>query len=341
MTDAEKIVETSMGFFRGKALCAAVRLGVADALEDGEMSLEELARVVEANPDALYRLLRALASVGFFQETAPGRFVLTPLGQPLRRNAPDSVWASVIFWADLLADSWTYLAESVRAGGKFGTDAERARQGVKSRWSLEPDARSIFHAVFAEPSPESMAPIVDAYDFSTSRVVADLGGAGGGLIAAILMTYPNVRGMLVDREEAVAKAKLRMVEAELSKRCELIVGDVLEAVPAGSDLYIMKNVLHGYDNDNALRILQNCRSVLNAEGRLLVVEAVLPTRVAEADTGLEGVFMADLNMMVVTGGRERSESEWTSLLSSAGLALRRIISVHGAAVCIIEAARAG
>jgi len=331
------LVDMAQGYFRGKVLCAAVRLGIADALGAGEKNLDDLAVAVAADPDALYRLLRTLASIGIVREVAPTRFALTPFGQPLRRDTPGTVWASIVFWADLIADSWTYLAECVKVGGKSGAAAVMEREGVKSRWAREPNAKAIFHAVFAEPNADSMAPVVAAYDFSGCRVVADLGGAGGGLLAAILTAYPTTRGILVDREGAIAEATHKLKAAGLSARCELSIGDLLEAVPRGADVYVMQHVLHGYDDENAQRILRNCRAAMSAESRLLVIEAVLPSRVDNADPAVEKILMGDLNMLTVTGGRERSEPEWTSLLSSARLTLRRLVSVPGATSRIVEA----
>ncbi len=332
------LVEMAQGYFRGKVLCAAVRLGVPDALGDDEKSLEELAAATACDADALYRLLRALACIGVVEETTSARFVLKEFGKPLRKDSPDSVWASIVFWADLLADSWTYLAECVRAGGKSSADEARERRGIPSRWSTEPDAVGIFHAVFAESAADHMAPVAATYDFSRHRVVADLGGAGGGLLAAILRANPETKGILIDREGAVAQATRRMETAGLSARCELIVGDLLEAIPPGAGAYVLQRVLHGYDDDNARRILQNCRAAMLPEGTLLIVEAVLPARVDHADPAVEKVVMADINMLAVTSGRERSEPEWASLLSSAGFELRRLISVPGMASWIVEAA---
>lgn len=331
------LVEMAQGYFRGKVLCAAVRLGIADALGDGEKNLDELAAATESNSDSLYRLLRALASIGVVEEVAPARFALTPFGQPLRRDAADTVWASMVFWADLLADSWTYLAECVRAGGKSGATAAREREGVSSRWSREPDAKAIFHAVFRESTADDMAPFAAAYDFSRYRVVADLGGAGGALLAAILTAYPQARGILVDRKEAVVDAAPRLEAAGLAARSQFLDGDLLEAVPRGADAYVLKNVLHGYDDADARRILLNCRAAIVSESRLLIIEVVLPASIAHADPEIEKVLMADLNMLAVTGGRERSETEWASLLSSARFELRRVISVPGMTSSIIEA----
>jgi len=336
-TNPVSLADMARGYFRGKLLCAAVRLGIADALGDVEKDVDEIALVTETNPAALSRLLRALASIGVVTEVASGRFLLTPFGQPLRRDVPNSVWASILFWADLLADSWTYLADCVRAGDKEGATLARERDGVKSRWSLEPNARTIFHTVFAEPTAENMVPFVSAHDFSRYRVVADLGGGGGGLLAAILTANLQVRGILVDRKEAVTAAAEKFKVDGLADRCEFLAEDLLEAVPQRLNAYVLQHVLHGYDDDNASRILKNCRVATGSDGRLLVIEAVLPTRVVSADLEFEKLLMGDINMLAVTGGRERSEAEWSSLLSSAGYQVSQISSVPGMTSSIIVA----
>jgi SAM-dependent methyltransferase len=328
----------AQGYFRGKALCAAVRLGIADALGEDEKGLDELAAATRCSRDGLLRLLRVLACIGVLKEPAPGRFALTPLGRPLRGDVPDSVRASIVFWADLLADFWTYLPDCVRAGGPAGAAAAMEREGVTSRWSREPDAQAIFHAVFAEPTADDMAAVAGAYDFSQCRAIADLGGAGGGLLSAILAVNPQARGILVDRQEALDRAAARLSAAGLAGRCDLQVVDLLETVPAGADAYILRHVLHGYDDGDARRILTNCRAAVTPAGRLLVVEAVLPQRIDGPDARLEQLLVSDLNMLVVTGGRERSEADWESLLASAGFELRRILPTPAPDSSIIEAA---
>jgi hypothetical protein len=327
----------AQGYFRGKVLCAAVRLGIPDALADGARSLDQLAAATGSHADSLYRLLRALASIGVVEEIAPGRFILMPLGEPLKKDSPKSVWASIVFWADLLADAWTYLPECVRVGDKSGAAAAMEREGVTSRWSREPQAVAIFHAVFAEPGADANAPFVAAYDFSRCRVVADLGGAGGGLLAAILGANSHVRGILVDRQEAVDRAAARLGAAGLAERCQLVAGDLLQSVPSGADVYVMRSVLHGFCDSDARRILDNCRAAMSPESALLVIEAVLPARIDSADRRVERMLMSDLNMLAVTGGRERNAAEWTSLLSSAHFEQRRLISVAGSTLSSIEA----
>jgi hypothetical protein len=337
----QALVDMAMGFVRGKVLCAAVRLGIADALGDGPMTLDALAAATKTNAGALRRLMRALASMGVVQEDAPDRFALTKLGEPLRRDAPDSVWASMIFWADLLADAWTYLPDCIRTGDRAGAEAARQKEGSISRWSREPDPKAIFHAVFAQASADDFASHVAAWDFSRCRVVADLGGGGGGLLAAVLEAQPSARGVLVERQGAIDGASKRFETSGLTARCDLVAGDLLESVPAGADVYLMRCVLHGYDDESSSRILGNVRCAMAPESRLLLIEVVLPNRVDRPDPELEKLIMSDLNMLAVTGGRERTENEWNALLASAGFELRRVLPVAGQAAKILVAACRG
>jgi len=334
----DALVDMAKAFLRGKALCAAVRLGIADALETGEKSLDELAAETASNSDSLNRLLRALACIGVVEEVAPGRFALTPFGDPLRRSAPNSVWASIVFWADQIADFWTYLPDCVQARGSAGAAGVMESLGIKSRWSMEPEAQAIFHKVFAEPTAADMASIVAAYDFSSCRVVADLGGAGGGLISAILTANPKTRGILVDRQEAVDRASASLEAAGLAERCRLVAGDLLQTVPGGADVYILKNVLHGYDDSSALRVLQHCHAAMQPGASLLVIETVVPDTVDSSNPRIEEMLMSDLNMLAVTGGRERCATDWTKLLARAGIELQRIVPIVDSSLCIIEAA---
>jgi SAM-dependent methyltransferase len=329
------LTEMAMGYSRSRALCAAARLGVADALGDEERSVDELAASCGAHRESLYRLLRALASLGVVAERAPGRFVLTEFGKPLRKDVANSEWAAVVFWADLLADNWSQLTECVRTGDTAMRLMER--EGVTSRWVKDPHARAIFGAVMGTAPAEDYMPIARAWDFSRYKVVADLGGGGGALIAAILEAYPKVSGMLVDRAEAIDAARKRFEAEPLARRCKLVTADLSIAVPAGADVYVLKHVLHGCDDERAIGILRNCRAAMPKGGRVLVVEFVLPDVVERADLELERRLMSDLNMMAVTGGKERSAAEWKPLLSSAGLECAGITAVPRDLVSIVEA----
>lgn len=335
--DRTNLIEISQGYFRSKLLLAAIQLGIADTLGNMEKNVEEIAEETQSNPDALYRLLRALASVGIVKETKTAHFILTEYAQPLRKDAHQSVEASIEFWADLLADSWNYLTDCVRTGDRSGADQAREREGVPSRWSQVSNSAEIFHNVFAEPSVEDMLPLAEKYDFSPYRVAADLGGAGGALLSAILVSNPTMQGILVDRKEAINQAAAKIEDAGLTDRCHLLAGDLIEDVPQGADIYILKNVIHGYDNDKAKQILQNCYAVMKAGGRLLILEVVLPELIDHECPVMETILMSDLNMLAVTGGRERKETEWKILLESSHFDLHRIIPVPGMMISIIEA----
>jgi trans-aconitate methyltransferase len=335
VTASTELLEMAMGFGPSCVLCAAARLGVADALGDAGRSASEVATACNADPSSMYRLLRAMAALGLLNETSPQHFRLTELGRPLRKDVPDSAWAAVVFWADLLANFWSQLGECVRTGKNGAHVMEQA--GIPSRWSQEPDAGSIFRAVMGTSPAEDYAPIADAWPFPASGVVADLGGGGGSLILAILERYPNVRGMLVDRDASIEAATARFQALSLADRCELIAADLSETVPPGADVYMLKHVLHGYTDDKAVALLRHCRDLVPPNGSLLVIEFVLPDVVSGPSPELVSRFMSDLNMLAVTSGRERSEREWRQLLEDAGFTLTRNVPVPEMDVSILEA----
>jgi hypothetical protein len=320
----EGLVEMAMSYSRSRVLCAAARLGVADALGDDARSIGFLAEKCQADANALYRLLRALASIGVTEETTPEHFRLTDFGRPLRKDVPQSVWAAVIFWADLLADSWSLLTDCVRTGKPA---AQVRDPKIPSRWSQDPEAHSIFIAVMGTAPAEDYAPIAEAWDFSRATVVADLGGGGGSLILAVLERNPQLRGMLVDLESSVDAAKTRFAEEDPSSRCKLIAADLTQSVPTGADVYMLKHVLHGRQDAEAVTILKNCQAVIPPDGSLLIIEFILPPLVSHVDSQLEGHLMSDLNMLAVTGGKERSEREWRTLLEAAGFILTGVYPV--------------
>jgi O-methyltransferase domain/Dimerisation domain len=333
VTPNTALLRMAMSYARSRMLCAAARLGVADALGDEVRSVDSLAVTCQADADALYRLLRALASIGITEETAPKHFRLTPFGRPLRKDVAQSAWPAVVFWADLLADEWSLLTDCIRTG----KPASQVRDPkTPSAWSRDPEASSIFRAVMGTAPAEDYAPIARAWDFSRANVVADLGGGGGSLILAVLELYPHLRGMLVDLEASVEAAKARFADEKVASRCELVAADLTQSVPAGADVYLLKHFLHGRRDPDAISILKNCRAVIPQNGNLLIIEFILPPLVSEADLQLEGHLMSDLNMLAVTGGKERSELEWRTLLEAAGFLLTGVYPV-GSDVGILEA----
>ncbi|MGH9417383.1 MAG: methyltransferase [Terriglobales bacterium] len=327
-----ELVRMAMSYARSRVLGAAAGLGVADALGDGEADVEVLAAACAADADALYRLLRALASLGITEETAPHRFRLTAMGRPLRRDAPNSAWPAVTFWADLLADEWRLLTDCVRTGRPA---SQLRAPGASSRWADLPGADAIFRAVMGAAPASDYAPIAAAWDFSRASVVADLGGGGGALLLAVLERHPHLRGMLVDREVSLEAARPRFAPEPLASRCRLVTADLSQSVPAGADVLMLKQVLHGYRDPEAVGILRNCRAALPEHGRVLVIEFILPPLVSHADPDLELRLMSDINMLAVTGGRERNEQDWSRLLAAADF---QLVAVHpvGSEVGIVE-----
>jgi ubiquinone/menaquinone biosynthesis C-methylase UbiE len=329
----KQLVEIAMGYQRSRALCAAARLGIADALGESERSAADLAGACKADVAALHRLLRALASIGIVTETRPGSFVLTEFGKPLRKDVPDSAWPAVIFWADLLANNWSSLTECVRTGKNAAT----LRPEIMVKWQQDPEGPAIFRAVMGTSPAEAYMPIARAWNFSTARVVADLGGGGGALIAAILEAFPNTTGMLVDRTESIEAARPRFSTGPLAQRTQLVAADLTQEVPRGADVYILKHVLHGYTDEATTDILRSCRAVTPPDGRVLIVEFVLPDVIDRVDRDLESRLMSDLNMLEVTAGKERSALEWNNLIDKADLRYERIIPVADDLVSIVEA----
>jgi hypothetical protein len=325
----------AMAYSQSCVLSAAARLGIADAMGDAERSAQEVAAKCQADASSVYRLLRTMAALGLLQETQPQHFRLTAMGQPLRKDAPDSAWSGVVFWADLLADCWSQLGECVRTGqNAVRVMAQTARI---PRWSQDPNASDIFRAVMGTAPTEDYAPIAAAWPFPATGVVADLGGGGGSLIRAVLEWHPALRGMLVDRPESIEAATAHFKDAATVDRCELIAADLSEAVPPGADVYMLKHVLHGLTDEKAVAMLRHCHAVVPPAGGLLVIEFVLPDVVAAPAPELLFRFMSDLNMMAVTGGRERSEHEWRQVLKEAGFTLTQNIPVPEMDVSILEA----
>jgi hypothetical protein len=299
------------GKWLSRAISAAAEFGIADRLNDGPKSTAELAGTCGAHEPSLYRLLRALASVGIFEETARRQFGMTPLAEPLRSDAPDSLRNMARFIAIPMATcAWDGLEDCVRTG-----QTGMARLGVESAFGYleqHPDEAAIFNAAMTDLSRQSAPAIAEAYDFSRFRKLVDVGGGYGMLLSTVLRRYPRVEGVLFDLPHVIESAR----SAGLPERCETASGSFFEAVPAGADGYMMKHIVHDWDDERATLLLRNCRRAIDAAGRLLVIEAVIAP-------GNEPSFakLLDLEMLVMPGGRERTEDEYRELFAAAGFEL--------------------
>src|SRR5215210_1549435 len=313
------------GYWVSQAVGVVAQLGVADQLGEGPRSSDELAQAVGADPQALYRVLRLLASIGVFTEESPGSFGLTPLGETLRSDAPGSVRNFAItetapgHWLP-----WGRLDESVRTGQPM--TYKTLGMGLFDWYAQSPEEAGYFNAAMGNLSALAAGELVRVYDFSSVRTVADIGGAHGVLLAAVLRANPAARGILFDLPH--------VIEVQgLSERCELVSGDFFEAVPEGADLHLLKQVIHDWDDDQATRLLQSCHRALVPDGKVLLVEMVIPP-----DNRPSPAQAMDLNMLVVAGGRERTEQEYRQLFQAAGFRLERIIPTHSP-FNVIEATR--
>ena len=312
-----------------QAINAAATLGIADLLEDGEKSVDELAEAAGADAASLYRLLRALASVGVFAEQADDRFGLTPTAEYLRSDVPGSIRAWAMFigrpptWS-----AWAYLPDSIRTGEPafpklYGTSSWEYR-------ASRPEESAIFDAAMTGLSAGAAEAVVRGYDFSGIGIVADVGGGQGELLAAVLAANPNLRGILFDQPHVVAGAKDLLERAGVADRCEVVGGSFFEAVPEGAYAYLLKSVIHDWDDAASIEILKKCRAATKNSGRLLLVE-----RVVRPGNEPDPAKFSDLNMLVELGGRERTAEEFGRLYSEAGFRLTEAIPT-GSPYHIIE-----
>jgi len=321
------------GYWVSQAIGVVAQLGVADQISAGPRASDELASAVGAETQALYRVLRLLASLGVFEEVAPRTFGLTALGETLRSDAPDSVRNFAItetapgHWLP-----WGRLDESVRTGQAM--TYQTLGMGLFDWYAQNPDEASYFNAAMGNLSALAAGELVRVYDFSSVRTVADVGGAHGVLLAAVLGANPTACGILFDLPHVIATAGDAMTAQGLSERCELVSGDFFEAVTEGADLHLLKQIIHDWDDEQATRLLRNCHRALAPNGKLLLVEMVIPP-----DNQPSPAQAMDLNMLVVAGGRERTEDEYRGLLQGAGFRLERVIPTHSP-FSVIEATRA-
>jgi hypothetical protein len=318
-------------FWISRAIYIAARLGVADLLKDGPRHSEELAQAAGMHARSFYRVLRALASVGVFAEDEQGRFALTPLAATLRTDVPGSLRAFAISLLD--EDhyaAWGEVMHSLKTGEVafdhcFGMDVWQYRAG-------HPEAGGIFDEAMRSFSSVVNAAVVESYDFSSIGRIVDIGGGDGSLITSILQANPSVQGVLFELPHVIAGARWCIERAELTERCAVVAGDFFSSVPAGGDAYILKWVIHDWDDERGAALLRNCRQAMAEDGRLLLVEAVIPM-----DNSPSFHKFMDLNMLVMTGGRERTEVEYRTLLEAAGFRLTRIVPTPSE-MMVIEAA---
>jgi hypothetical protein len=313
-----------------RAIYTATKFGIADVLNDGPLTTDAIAKRIDANPDAVFRLLRTLASRGIFVQQTDGRFALTPMADALRADAPMSVRGLVLFWGDHRHwEHWSQLPYSVQTG-KPAVDALRGKP-MFDFLQGDPEFATIFNDGMTSVSDIEIGPVLAALDFTGAGTIVDVGGGHGGLLAAILRKWPQSRGILFDSESVVEGAPTVLASAGVAGRCSVVGGSFFESVPSGGDVYLLKHIVHDWDDATALQILRNVRAAMSSSAKLLIIETVVP------DDNREHLSkLLDLEMLVVATGRERTASQYAELLRAAGFRFTRVIATAGPA-SIVEA----
>lgn len=325
MTD--QLMRMILSKWVSKPIYAAAELGIADLLAAGPLTSEELARLTRTRPDALYRLLRALASVGIFAEGDERSFRLTPMASLLQSGSLRSTAQS--FNAEWNDRAWMHLLDGLRRGC---TPFEEAFGESFVDWlESNPHQAELLRRANATRAGQYLRALCEAYDFSQFASLTDLGGGYGILLREIMLANPKLPGTLADLASVLPAARKTMEAAGVGERCTVVECDFFRSVPAGSDAYLLANVLHDWPDERAGVILANCRRAMSTGSTLLIVEMIIPP-----GNEPSAAKLLDLEMLVVTGGRERTEGEFRALLAAAELSLERILPV-GQGLFILEA----
>ena len=313
-----QILQLAMGRWVSQSLSVAARLCIADLLASGPVSSTDLAIKTGSHPEALYRILRALASVGVFTESPAKIFANTPASEALRSDSPTSMRNIAMMFNDGWEyDNWSHLAECVATGKSA---PELSGVDLFAQLGTQPEYLATFQAAMSDMSRGASAAVLASYDFSGITTLADIAGGHGLLLTDILRASPMLKGMLFERPEVIQGAQAGPCLKGLESRVRTETGDFFTSVPAGADAYIMKHILHDWNDELCQKILRNIRAVIPATGRLLLVESVIPP----GNDPHPGKWI-DLEMLVNPGGKERTAEEWAALLASGGFRLNRIV----------------
>jgi C-methyltransferase len=311
------MMELIVSSWTSQAITVAVELGIADALDKGPLRLEELASRVEADPDALRRLLRALIGRGIFRQRRDGRYALNGLAKSLRVNAPLSAAAMAeMVGSALHREHWSHLTDSIRTGKAVIP----AMHGMEAFEYLvrEPEFNAVFNRAMADTTEMAVDYLLAAYSFDDYQTVVDVGGGVGRLLCAILEATPSARGVLYDLPHALAEAPPVLRQHHVADRVELVDGSFFDSVPTGGDVYVLKMILHDWPDEKAVEILQTVRSAAKVGTKVLVIDCVIP----DHDREFLGHW-TDLEMLLLQAGRERTVPEYRTLLERAGFRMTR------------------
>lgn len=317
-----QILQIITNFWSSRAVYVFTKLGIPDLLNSGPKTAEELASATNMHAPSLYRLLRALSTIGFVTATPDNQFGLTPLSEILVTDAPGSMrWFTISELGQEHYPAWGNLMHSIKTGeiafdNFFGVD-------IWKYFEQNPEDGAAFNNSMSGMTAATNDEILSVYDFSSFGTVVDIGGGHGGLITSIVKANPGVKGVLFDAPQVIEGARPKIETAGIADRCQTVAGDFFKAVPAGGDAYVLKWIIHDWDDERALTILRNIRNKMSANGKVIVVDCVVPEN---NEPDFSKFF--DLNMMVMTGGKERTQKEFAQLLGAAGFKLRRVIPTN-------------
>jgi hypothetical protein len=319
------------GYYISQALYVTAKLGIADLVRDRPRSVDDLARETGTHPRSLYRVLRTLAAVDVFSEDERGVFGITEASATLLSGVPWSLRASCISHGEEIYRAFGDMLHSVRTGGSafehvYGVGHFDYLQG-------HPEAAEQFNDAMAAITDTECAATIEAYDFSGFGTLVDIGGGNGRLLAEILAAHPGPSAVLFDLPHSLETAEERLRAAGLIDRCRLVGGSFFESVPAGGDLYVLKHIIHDWDDERAVAILKSVRTAITPDAKLILIEHVI---VPGNDLSSIPAKMIDLVMLTVHGGHERTEEEFRRLLDQAGFNLTSVI-LTSAAVSVLEA----
>lgn len=313
-----------------QCLFVAAKLGIADLLAAGPRTVDDLGEETDTNAEALYRVLRLLASLDVFVELAPRQFALTPMAELLQADAPCSFRDyAIVHGSEWYNRAWAHLLYSVEKNEPAFDLA--CGLSLFDYMEQHPDAATDFNNSMTALSRFEAAGVSAAYDFSGVGTVVDVGGGHGRLLTEILAAYPALNGILYDRPNVVDMARPHLESSEHGARCEVVGGDFFASVPSGGDAYLLKHIIHDWDDERSAVILRNCREAMNDGGRVLVVEGVMPPGNEPSNSKLWDVVM----LALTSGGRERTAEEYAELYAQAGLKVTRVVPTH-AVVSVVE-----
>ncbi len=328
MSNAPTLFSLLSAYWTSQAIYVAAKLGLSDQLAKESQTAAQLAAATGVKPEPLYRLMRALASVGMYNEGPDGRFTMTPLAEGLRSDARYSQRALALMIGEEHYLAWGELLHCVRTGQ---SGFEKVYGEPVFDWlSKHPEQAAVFDQAMVSVHGRETAAMIDAYDFSTFGTLADVGGGNGSLLREVLARTPGLKAMLCDLPGVLERAKPQIAASGLAERIRMIPTNFFEEVPAGANAYLMRHIIHDWTDEQSVQILRNVRKAIGPDGRLLLIESVIAP-------GNEPSFgkMLDLNMMVVPGGKERTEAQYRELYTAAGFRLERIVPT-AADVSVIE-----